>query len=199
MCLAGSRSTMPLFKLKKSGGPRGLEVSMAGLKLGSRVLQVDGDGELIAAMAAAVGLSGRACARVRNRGDVEAFEGAAARAGVLIEIEVAPSTALPYEPDSFDVVTFGNALGAMRPNERVVSLQEAYRVLRVGGRCLVIERSMRGGLGALLSRRTLDRQYAGGGAVTALRAERFRSVRVLADRDGLRFIEGTKAARGTAP
>ena len=190
---------MPLFKLKKSGGPRDLEVSMAGLKLGSRVLQAAGDGELIAAMAAAVGLSGRACALVRDRGDVAAFERAAARAGVLLEIEVAPATALPYEPDSFDVVTFRDALGALRPNERVASLQEAYRVLRVGGRCLVIERSVRGGLGALLSRRTLDRQYAAAGAVTALRAERFRGVRVLSDRDGLRFIEGTKAAQGTGP
>ena len=190
---------MSLFKLKKSGGPRDLEVSMAGLKLGSRVLQAAGDGELIAAMAAAVGLSGRACALVGDRGGVEAFERAAARAGVLIEIEVAPSTALPYEPDSFDVVTIKDALGAMRPNERVPTLQETCRVLRVGGRCLVIERSLRGGLGALFSRQPLDRQYAAGGAVTALRAEGFRGVRVLSERDGLRFTEGTKPAQGTGP
>ena len=190
---------MSLFKLKKSGGPRDLEVSMAGLKLGSRVLQAAGDGELIAAMAAAVGLSGRACALVPERGGADAFERAAARAGVLIEIEVAPSTALPYEPDSFDVVTFKDVLGAMRPNERVVSLQEASRVLRVGGRCLVIERSQRGGLGALFSRQNVDRQYAAGGAVTALRAEGFRGVRVLSDRDGLRFTEGTRPAPEAGP
>ncbi len=190
---------MPLFKLKKSGGPRDLEVSMAGLRLGSRVLQIAGEGELIAAMAAAVGLSGRACALVRGRDDVEAFERAAAQAGVLIEIEVAPSTALPYEPDSFDLVTIKDVLSAMRPNERVLSLQEAGRVLRVGGRCLVIERSLRGGLGALFSRQTFDRQYAAGGAVTALRAEGFRGVRVLSNRDGLRFTEGTKPAEGTGP
>ena len=190
---------MPLFKLKKSGGPRDLEVSMAGLKLGGRVLQAGGDGELIAAMAAAVGLSGQACALVRDRGDVEAVEQAAARAGVLIEIEVAPSTRWPYEPDSFDLVTFPDAIGTLRPNERVRSLQEACRVLRVGGRCLVIERSQRGGLGALFSRQALDRQYAAGGAVTALKAEGFRGVRVLSDRDGLRFTEGTKPARETGP
>ena len=169
---------------------------MAGLKLGSRVLQVAGDGELIAAMAAAVGLSGRACALVPAPGDAAVFERAAARAGVLIEIEVAPSTALPYESDAFDVVTFKDALGAMRPNQRVPSLQEAARVLRVGGRCLVIEQSVRGGLGALFSRRNIDRQYAAGGAVAALKAEGFRGVRVLSDRDGLRFIEGTRPARG---
>lgn len=189
---------MALFRLKRPGGPRRLEVSMAGLKLGSRVLQIAGaDGELIAAMAAAVGLSGRTCALVENRGDAAAVELAAARAGVLVEVEAARPGALPYEPEAFDLVTIKDALGRMRPNERVAALQEARRVLRVGGRCLVIERSPRGGLGALFSRQVLDRQYAAGGAVTALEAERFRGVRVLSDRDGLRFTEGTKAVRET--
>ena len=73
-----------------------------------------------------------------------------------------------------------------------LTLQQVHRVLRVGGRCLVIERSMRGGLGALFSRQSLDRQYAAGGALSSLKAEGFRGVRVLSEREGVSFTEGTK-------
>lgn len=186
---------MSLFRLVKSGGPRDLEVSMAGLKLGSRVLQIGpGDGSLIAALASAAGLSGRACALAPDRGAAAEIEKSAARAGVLVEIEVGPSTALPYEPASFDLVVVKDVLGGMRPNDRVASLQQVREALRTGGRCLVMERAMRGGLGALFSRQTLDRQYAAGGARAALAAEGFRGVRVLSERDGVRFTEGTKPA-----
>lgn len=168
---------------------------MAGLKLGSRVLQIDGaDGELLAAMAKVVGLSGQACAVVQHQNATEPFTKAAAKAGVLVEVEVAPLTALPYHDGSFDVVVIRDVLGQMRQNDRVISLQQVERVLRVGGRCLVIERSIREGLGALFSRQTLDRQYMAGGALTALKAEGFLGVRVLSERDGLTFTEGSKAA-----
>ena len=171
---------------------------MAGLKLGSSVLQLDGgDGELIAAMASVVGLSGQASAVVQNQGDVEVFTKAAAKAGVLVEVEVAPLTSLPYNDNSFDVVVVRDVLGQMRQNDRVISIQQIRRVLRSGGRCLVMERSMRGGLGALFSRQGLDRQYTAGGALSALKAEDFRGVRVLSERDGIRFTEGTKTAAPT--
>jgi hypothetical protein len=81
----------------------------------------------------------------------------------------------------------------MRQNDRVFCVQETGRVLRSGGRCLVVEQAMRGGLGALFSRRQLDRLYAAGGARAALEAEGFAGVRILADRDGIRFTEGTRA------
>ena len=167
---------------------------MAGLKLGSRVLQLDGgDGELIAAMAGVVGLSGYACAVVQEDGQVAAFERAAARAGVLVEVKVARLASLPYEAQSFDVVVIKDILGRLPQNDRVFSLQEAHRVLRSGGRCLVIEQALRGGLGALFSRRSLDSLYAAGGARAALAAEGFAGTRILADRDGYRFTEGIRA------
>ncbi|MCY4602153.1 MAG: methyltransferase domain-containing protein [Acidobacteria bacterium] len=184
---------MSLLKLRRLGGPRELEVSMAGVKLGSRVLQMGGDGGLIAALASVVGLSGQASAAVQEAGQVAAFERAAAKAGVLVEVKATSFASLPYEEASFDVVVIKNVLGGLRQNERVFSLQEAGRVLRKGGRCLVIEQSVRGGLGALFSRQQLDRQYAAGGARAALAAEGFAGVRLLADRDGYRFTEGTRA------
>ena len=183
-----------MLKLKKIGGPRDLEVSMAGLQRGSRVLQIDGgDGQLMAALAGAVGLSGHACAVVREAGQVAAFERAAARAGVLVEVKVASLASLPYAEQSFDVVVIKDILGGMRQNDRVFCLQEAGRVLRSGGRCLVVERSQRGGLGALFSRQQLDHQYMAGGARAALAAEGFRGARILAERDGYRFTEGMRA------
>ena len=185
---------LSLFRLRKLGGPRALEVSMAGLKLGSRVLQLDGgDGELIAALAGVVGLSGHACAAVQETGQVAAFERAAARAGVLVEVKVTSFASLPYAAQAFDVVVIKDVLGRMRQNDRVFCLQEAGRVLRSGGRCLVIEQSQRGGLGALFSRQQLDRQYAAGGARAALAAEGFAGVRLLAEQDGYSFTEGTRA------
>ena len=185
---------MSLFKLRRLGGPRDLEISMAGVKLGSRVLQLGGDGEFIAALASVTGLSGHACAAVQESGQVGGFERAAAKAGVLVEVKVTRFASLPYEEASFDVVVIKNVLGGLRQNDRVFSLQEAGRVLRPGGRCLVIEQSIRGGLGALFSRQQLDRQYAaGGGARAALAAEGFAGVRILADRDGYCFTEGTRA------
>ena len=186
---------MSLFGFKKSGGPHDLEVSMAGLKLGSSVLQTgSGDGTLIAALAGVVGLSGYACAVVEDQSQAKAFGRAAAAAGVLVKVEVARLSSPPYDTNSFDLVVVKNTLGQMRQNDRVICLQQAHRVLRVGGRCLVIEQSMRGGLGALLSKQSLDPQYARGGAQSALQAEGFQGVRLLAERGGMSFTEGTKVS-----
>lgn len=186
--------TWPVFKLKKSGGPRDLDVSMVGLKLGASVLQLGGrDGQLIAELARAAGISGEACAVTGTEAERENVRRAAGRAGVLVEVRTARLGALPFDAESFDVVVAPDLLGGLRMNERVPCLQEALRVLRPNGRCVVIEAAQRGGLGSLLSRRTLDRTYLmNGGAAGALEAEGFRAVRLLAERAGKSFFEGTK-------
>ena len=188
---------MPLFKLKKSGSPRDLELSMAGLKLGKNVLQVYGsDHGLITALARVVGLSGQAYAAAKTQRDAEAFERTAADAGVLVDVKVAELAALPYDDDWFDLVVIKHVLGVLTQNDRVLCLQETLRVLRAGGRCLVVDPAMRGGLGAILSRQSLDPRYLeSGGAQRALKHEGFQAVRLLAERDGLRFVEGTKSER----
>ena len=56
------------------------------------------------------------------------------RGGVLVEVETAPLERLPYEPASFDVaIARGHG-----PGEVTTPLAEVLRVLRPGGRCLVI-------------------------------------------------------------
>ena len=183
-----------VFKLKKSGGPRDLEVSMVGLKLGASVLQLGNrDGQLIAELARAVGISGEACAVAETDAECDGIRRAAERAGVLVEVKAAGLGALPFDPESFDVVVAPDLIGSLRMNERVVCLQQALRVLRPNGRCVVIEAAPRGGLGGIFSQRALDRTYLmNGGAAGALDAEGFRAVRRLAEREGKSFFEGTK-------
>ena len=166
---------------------------MAGLKLGKSVLQLDGgDAGLIASLAGVAGLSGQACAVVENQADVAGFEKAAANAGVLVEIKVSRFADLPYETATFDLAVLKHTLGKMHPLARVKCLQGVLRVLKVGGRCLVIDTAARGGIGAIFSRQTVDAQYADGGAQRALSEEGFLGVRLLAERDGLTFVEGVK-------
>lgn len=185
---------MSLFKLKKSGGPRDLEVSMAGLKLGATVLHLNGhDATLITALAKVVGISGETCVTVESPQDAARIAKAAESAGILVDIKTTRPASLPYDADTFDVVVAANVLGYLRMNERVVCLQQVLKVLKPGGRCVVIEAAPRGGLGALLSQRTFDPTYlANGGAEGALEAEGFRAVRRLAEREGKSFYEGTK-------
>ena len=190
-----SSTPMPILKLNRSGGPRDIELSMAGLELGKSVLQVDGGGAgLIAALAGAVGLSGQACAVVESQAEVPVFEKAAANAGVLVEIKVGWFAALPYETGTFDLVVLKHTLGRMHPLGRMRCLQDILRVLRVGGRCLAIDAAVRGGLAAVFTRQSIDARYADGGARRALWEEGFLGVRLLAERDGLTFVEGMKPA-----
>ena len=91
------------------------------------------------------------------------------------------------------MVVAPDLIGGLRMNERVLCLQQALKVLRPNGRCVVIEAAQRGGIGSLFSRRTLDRTYLmNGGAAGALEAEGFRAVRLLAEREGKSFVEATK-------
>ena len=128
---------MPIFKKLK--GEEDLRVTMAGLRLGNRVLQVGhGDPRLIALLAAKVGMGGQASALVPDDAAAETITKAAEARGVLVDVKVAPLRTPPFAQGWFDVVVIPELIGAMRPHERVGALQGARHVLRVGGRCLVI-------------------------------------------------------------
>ena len=178
---------MRWFK-KPSGDP--LAVSMSGIKLGDRLLVVGAsDTALIAALAMKVGLTGRACVVARSDEERERTAAVVEGEGALIETFAAPAASLPFEAGSFDVMVIRGLMGSMDGGEQSRLAAEALRVLRPGGRCLVIDGGARSGMAAL---------FGGGGGldaeseVGALNGAGFRAARQLAAREGMSFVEGVK-------
>ena len=182
--------------LKKSD-PYLLIVGMTGVKMGDRFVQVGcAHGGRMAAVAAKVGLSGRAAVVAPDESSAARARKAAEDAGVLVEVEIAPPSRLPLADGEFDLAVVddtGGAFGTLRAEDRVAAVRELVRVLRAGGRVLVVGAAPRGGLGAVLSRAQSGPPFvASGDATKALEADGFKSVRTLAEREGLVFVEGIK-------
>jgi SAM-dependent methyltransferase len=173
-----------------------LPVTMAAVKLGNRFLAVGvRDPALIAVLAAKAGLTGTACAVDADEAAVSKGAAAIERAGALAEVVRAPWGMWPYDAGSFDVAVIRDLLPTLSSFERSRVASETLRVLRPGGRAVVIEPAPRGGFGAILSRQTMDADYlASGGAARALKDAGFAAVRVLAEVDGTAYVEGIKKA-----
>ena len=173
-----------------------LAVTMAGVKLGDRLLVLGGsDTALAAALAAKSGLTGRACVLDAAESVARTVAAAVERQGALVESFSGAWGMLPFEPHSFDVVVIRSVLERLDAESRVRALREAHRVLRPGGRTVVIEDTGRGGAAALFGGARRDAGYErSGGAGHALEAAGFRGVRPLAQREGQLFVEGIKAA-----
>lgn len=195
---------MALNPFTRSSDPHTLVVTMTGVKMGDRFVQIGcASGARLGATAAKVGLSGRAVAIVPDASSAARARKGAEGAGVLLELETARPTRLPLEDGAFDLVVIDDTaglLGEMRAEDRVQSVREVYRVLRPAGRVVIIGTSPRGGFGALLSRAQSGPPFtASGDANLALQADGFGSVRTLADRDGLVFVEGIKPREAERP
>jgi ubiquinone/menaquinone biosynthesis C-methylase UbiE len=178
---------------RRRDDPYMLVVGMTGVRMGDRVAQIGcAHGGRLAAVAAKVGLSGRAVAIVPDQTSSERARKGAEDAGVLVEIEVAPTTRLPVEASAFDLVVVddtGGLVGTMPAADRAQSVREVLRILRPGGRVIVIGSAPRGGLGALFSRAAEAPAFD---PAPSLEADGFKTVRQLAERDGLVFVEGMK-------
>ena len=165
-----------------------LAVSMAGIKLGDRLLVVGcSDALLIAQLATKTGLTGRACAVDDEEATVTRAANIALREGALVETFVSPLGMLPLDAAAFDVAVVRAALGRLPSEHRIGCLTEVRRVLRAGGRCLVIDPARRA-LSALVGAGSSD--YA---PVALLEAAGFKAARVLAEREGLMFAEAVKS------
>ncbi len=184
---------------RKGAAAEPLAITMTGVKLGDRLLAIGvSDPALIAALATKAGLTGRACAADADPERVSRAAAAIEREGALVETISAPWNALPYESDSFDIAVIRDALAGMAHDGRSRCLLEVFRVLRTGGRVIVIDQLPRGGIGGLLGGRQVDASYDEKGAAGALAAVGFAATRVLAERDGMRFVEGAKrSAQGS--
>ena len=176
-----------------------LAIKMSGIRLGERLLQLGvDDAKLAAQMAVKIGLSGTTALIVTQDADAARARAAAAHAGALVDVRVAPYETMPFDASAFDVLVVHGARGLLRDlraegRERAV-LNEAYRVLRHGGRIIAIEGGPKSGLAGVLSPYRPDPAYdAAGGATALLQAAGFRPVRVLMQRDGFTFTEGLKS------
>ena len=175
-----------------------LAVTMTGVRMGERVLQIGAaDARLTSLLAAKPGLSGHAAMVVSDEREAGRARGAASESGLLVDVHVAPLPALPLADGSFDVVIVHEAaatLSALDAPARARAAGEIFRVLRAGGRVVALEAGTPTGLRAMLRRGTPpDPAYEGGGGTARiLEAGGFKAVRLLADREGYRFLEGLK-------
>jgi ubiquinone/menaquinone biosynthesis C-methylase UbiE len=189
---------MRRFLRKTDVGTEPLAVTMSGVRLGERALQVGLDDPAIAAaIAAKTGLTGEAALVVADDATAASARAAVANAGGLGDVHVVGALQpLPFADQAFDLIVVHTARGllASLPREtREGVLAECRRVLRAGGRLMALETGAPTGLRGLLGGKKLDAQYEGtGGTVAALEGAGFRPVRILGDRQGFRFIEGLR-------
>jgi ubiquinone/menaquinone biosynthesis C-methylase UbiE len=181
-----------MFKWFKPSALDPLSVSMAGVKLGDRVLVLgSSDARLIAALSLKAGLTGRAVAVDESSDVAQAAERIALREGALIETASGPLTALPFEPGTFDLVVLRDVLRRLEPGARLGVAAEAQRMLRPGGRCMVIETVAASGLAGLFGGKGSS-STTGDETSTALQQTGFVAVRPLAEREGVLFVEAVK-------
>ena len=179
------------------GGDRHLlAVNMTGVKLGDRVAFVGcPDTDRIAAIAAKVGLSGRAAAVVPDAAATARMDKAAANAGVLVDTDMADARTLPYGDGEFDLVVVddtGALIEQLADGDRAVVAREVARILRPGGRVVVLGGGEPAGLHKLMSKAPASPLVASGAVNALLESNGFGIVRTLAEREGLVFVEGLK-------
>jgi ubiquinone/menaquinone biosynthesis C-methylase UbiE len=186
--------------LRKPGSERDpLTVTMSGVRMGERALQIGGgDARSIALIAAKTGISGTAAIVVPDDHAAVRIRRAVTDAAALVDLRVVAEGRLPFDDASFDAVVVHDTTRIIQGGEGTPAqwLHECLRLLRHGGRIVTIERGAPVGLRALFAARPPDQHGetgAGGPTIAALKLAGFATVRVLADREGLRYIEGFKS------
>ncbi len=117
-----------------------MTVELAGVRPGQRVLDLaGGTGDLARQFAARVGSEGEVVLADINRSMLLAGRQRLDDAGVVGNIDylIADAQALPLDDGSVDCITIGFGLRNVTDKQR--ALQEMHRVLRPGGRLLVLE------------------------------------------------------------
>jgi ubiquinone/menaquinone biosynthesis C-methylase UbiE len=190
---------MRRFLRQSTVGREPLAVTMSGVRMGERVLQIGVDDPLIlGALAGKTGLTGRATVVVLDEAGAERARAGAAETGALVDVHVASLQALPCGDGACDVVVIharGGLLASLAVAVRAETLRECRRVLRSGGRAIVLEAGAPSGLRALLTGGATRRVSPDtvGGTLAALETAGFKAVRVLGEGQGYRFVEGLKA------
>ena len=183
--------------LRKTKRREPVPVTMSGVRMGERLLQVgDADAAVAGAIAAKVGLSGSAAAVVLDEAGAARARASAAEAGVLVDVEIAPFERLPFGDNAFDVVVvhrIDQLTGRVDRPALTAAAREWHRVVRQGGRVITIEAGTRGGLAGLFRGTPAAAAPSDSAATAVLESAGFRPVRVVGDLEGFKFSEGLKS------
>lgn len=115
-------------------------LDLAGVARGHRVLDVGcGSGTQAIATYRRVQPGGSVIGVDISENMLAAARRKARRAGTDISFQWADATGLPFEGRSFDVVTITTVLHMMPPSRQRLGVREAARVLKRGGRLLLID------------------------------------------------------------
>ena len=184
---------MRMFLRQSTVGREPLAIAMSGVRMGERLLQIGMDTPVVTGLLAAKpGLSGESAMVVPDDATAVSAKRAAENAGALVNIRVHALNAIPFDQQTFDLIVVHNREGQLANlgDSRTQTLQECRRVIRPGGRIIVIDKGTPSGLTAIFQSRKDPEARAL--TVKTLEAAGFRSVRPLGDRDGYSFVEGIK-------
>ena len=188
---------MRWFLRETTVGREPLAVSMTSVRAGERVLQVGvNDPAIVHAIANKVGITGLAVVVVPTDALADRVRGYTADDSSTAEVRIEPLDHLPFEDHAYDAVVIHNTEGllpGLDADLRAQAVRDWLRVLRIGGRLIVLDpgkpSGFRGWLGGGSRGQSRD---AGGDTISTLQSAGLGSVRVLSDRDGYRFIEGVR-------
>ena len=187
---------MRRFLRKSSVGVEPLAVTMSGVRLGERALQIGiDDPGIAAAIAAKTGLTGLATIVVADEAAAGAARAAVAETGALADVHVgaaAPAALRRRRLRCGRPPRRRRSARVAAPELRERMLAECRRVLRAGGRLIALEAGSPTGLRGLFggARSPMHSTRRPGDTTAALEAAGFRAVRTLGRPPGLPVHRG---------
>jgi len=173
-----------LLRLLKGGRTRAmdpLQVSMTGVRMGERVLQIGcHDKSLLAGLAAKVGLSGNIAVAVTDGHQAKLAASIGRKVGALIDVkDIAEGRAWAFDQQAFDMIVVDDTDdGFWSFDPPVEILRQSLGSLRPGGRVEIVT--------------LMDSQHGKFDFVQLMTDAGFKPVRLLAEVKGLRFLEGLR-------
>ena len=172
---------------RKGLSPHQTSIAMVGPKPGNRIAVIGAvDPDLAAEIALVTGLNGTTTVCDPNPAARDDVDAAARRAGALVEFAAAPFSSLPFESGSQDVAV---VMASASAGEPALALDEPVRILRAGGRVVILDGLRAAGL--FRSRQTPPRR-AKDDVLSALERAGTRARRELADANGITYYEARK-------